>query len=55
MAENLNNKYFSLHRALHLLEKSNVVEVLAMKLIPVSDMVKQSRYRLRVAQRVPGS
>jgi len=38
MAENLNNKYSSLCRALQLLEKSNVVEVLAMKLFPVSDI-----------------
>lgn len=38
MAENLNNKYFNLHRALQLLEKSNVNEVLAMQLIPVSDI-----------------
>jgi len=38
MAENLNNKYLNLHRTSQLLEKSNVDEVLAMQLIPVSDI-----------------
>jgi hypothetical protein len=38
MAENLNNKYVSLYKALQLLEVSNMDEVLEMKLISVAEI-----------------